>query len=774
MKYKAYLTRRYSVFFSLLISYVLILLIPVVFSGGVFFITSKTIEDEINSSNKAMLKQIQTSVDYTLQDVEKLGIDITFNPKIQKIALLKEEIQESDRYIIHEIHADFARAKMTNGYINDFFIFFKDIDCILSSNSFGESEIMYKILAHEDNIKYEDWHDMLTNTYARNYRSFVYGKGLEKDRAIAYMQPLSSLTTGLTRAVVVILIDEARINKMIENLYGVNQGDVLVLNKENEVLAANRSSNIYDLQLLESLKNKEGIYHEKQKGEDLTVSVITSEITGFKYVSVIPQSIYSEKSNHTKRLMTFSILLCMIVGCAAAYILTRKKNRPVDELVASLKHSDRQFKLSKDYNEYTFIGEELRNTIQEKTNVVKKYEQQMPIVRSDFLIKLLKGKIGYKTPVNDMLSSAGISFYSDYFAVVLLYIEDPGDLFPVNTREELADSLKTLNFVLMNVFGELIGRHHQSFMTEVDDMLGALINLRTDSIGEGNMVIGQACREAQKFLSENFHIRLSISISNIHQMLDGISEAYEEACEAMEYKIIMGTGKIVNYMEIETSHQSYFYPLETEDRLIKCIKAGDFEAASKILDEIFKNNFLKHKPSIQIAKCLMFDLISTVIKTIDEIGNMYRSPLWDKVKPVGKLLECETISEMKNLMECIFDQVCNQVKEELKGSDYKLSDRVKEHITSHYNDVNLSVSAIADQFEVTPNYLSRLFKEQTGDGLLDYINKVRMEKAKQFIKEEKLSISDIALKVGYSNRNTLMRVFKKYEGLTISQYKSVE
>lgn len=68
-------------------------------------------------------------------------------------------------------------------------------------------------------------------------------------------------------------------------------------------------------------------------------------------------------------------------------------------------------------------------------------------------------------------------------------------------------------------------------------------------------------------------------------------------------------------------------------------------------------------------------------------------------------------------------------------------------------------------------YLSSFFKEQTGENLSDYINRVRLSKAKLLLKGSNMTVNEAALKTGYNNCNTFIRVFKKYEGITPGKYK---
>nr|WP_246238994.1 helix-turn-helix transcriptional regulator [Paenibacillus anseongense] len=70
-------------------------------------------------------------------------------------------------------------------------------------------------------------------------------------------------------------------------------------------------------------------------------------------------------------------------------------------------------------------------------------------------------------------------------------------------------------------------------------------------------------------------------------------------------------------------------------------------------------------------------------------------------------------------------------------------------------------------------YLSKLFREQTGEGLLDYINKVRIVKAKELIENQNITLNEIASLVGFSDVNALIRIFKKYEGVTPGKYKEM-
>ncbi|MNC71576.1 Arabinose operon regulatory protein [compost metagenome] len=81
---------------------------------------------------------------------------------------------------------------------------------------------------------------------------------------------------------------------------------------------------------------------------------------------------------------------------------------------------------------------------------------------------------------------------------------------------------------------------------------------------------------------------------------------------------------------------------------------------------------------------------------------------------------------------------------------------------------------IGKQFDLKPSYLSQIFKNLTGEGLLDYIGKHRVEMAKLLLREQSMSITEISRLVGFTEAATFIRVFKKYEGITPGKYKDLE
>ena len=83
----------------------------------------------------------------------------------------------------------------------------------------------------------------------------------------------------------------------------------------------------------------------------------------------------------------------------------------------------------------------------------------------------------------------------------------------------------------------------------------------------------------------------------------------------------------------------------------------------------------------------------------------------------------------------------------------------------------ISLSVLAEQFHLNPQYISQLFKSEIGVNFLAYLTNIRMDKAKKLLLSTSLSIAEVAEQSGYGDYRVFTKVFKKAEGITPSQYR---
>lgn len=95
---------------------------------------------------------------------------------------------------------------------------------------------------------------------------------------------------------------------------------------------------------------------------------------------------------------------------------------------------------------------------------------------------------------------------------------------------------------------------------------------------------------------------------------------------------------------------------------------------------------------------------------------------------------------------------------------------VEKYIVENLKE-DIDMENTAKKFNISSSYFSRIFKDVLGYNFSDYINMIRIKKSKELLKEGILTIKEICYEVGYSDPNYFSKVFKKYEGVTPSEYK---
>ena len=122
-----------------------------------------------------------------------------------------------------------------------------------------------------------------------------------------------------------------------------------------------------------------------------------------------------------------------------------------------------------------------------------------------------------------------------------------------------------------------------------------------------------------------------------------------------------------------------------------------------------------------------------------------------------------------NLKISLFENRVSSASEPEKQEERTITGITK-YLQEHLAE-DLSLSVLAEEFHLNPQYISQLFKNEIGVNFLTYLTNIRMEKAKKLLLSTSLSVAEVAEKSGYGDYRVFSKVFKKSEGITPSQYR---
>ncbi|MDE6815905.1 MAG: AraC family transcriptional regulator, partial [Lachnospiraceae bacterium] len=119
----------------------------------------------------------------------------------------------------------------------------------------------------------------------------------------------------------------------------------------------------------------------------------------------------------------------------------------------------------------------------------------------------------------------------------------------------------------------------------------------------------------------------------------------------------------------------------------------------------------------------------------------------------------------------LYRSLCALVNEKKTKEAGKMMPAILAFLDANYGDPDLSLTMVADTFQISVPYLSSLFKASAGVNFSNYVEDVRIEKAKGLLKNTSLSVGEIAVATGYSSTNSFSRAFRRVTGDSASEYR---
>lgn len=98
-------------------------------------------------------------------------------------------------------------------------------------------------------------------------------------------------------------------------------------------------------------------------------------------------------------------------------------------------------------------------------------------------------------------------------------------------------------------------------------------------------------------------------------------------------------------------------------------------------------------------------------------------------------------------------------------------DQIRDYMEENYAQSSLSLSKVAEKYYLNSSYLSRTFRKKTGVPFVEYLNKIRIKHACDYLKSGNWKVYEIAEKVGIPNPDYFGRCFRKYMGISVNDYK---
>lgn len=294
------------------------------------------------------------------------------------------------------------------------------------------------------------------------------------------------------------------------------------------------------------------------------------------------------------------------------------------------------------------------------------------------------------------------------------------------------------------------------------------------NVSEIQQLSGTEWRKFQLAVYEQYHIRMRVAVSSVHDGLRGIYESYYECCDLMAY---------ANFAKLdfcqapqETASMPTF--LEDTNRLLKVVQHTVFRIFHEaytvaVAEEISRELLVDTYNSLRLVRNRCHIFFSLLILELQRNG-LDLTMATNNALDFNELLEYRSIDELNERINLVLSGIFERHSplRQTAGQTFCLMNVIN-FVHEHLFDSNLCVVGIASEMKMTQSNLSYHFKRETGKALSDYIGEKRTDYAMKLLRETDLTVDDIAMQCGYGSAMTMYRAIRKTTGLTPATYREM-
>ncbi|HHW49233.1 MAG TPA: response regulator [Clostridiaceae bacterium] len=384
--------------------------------------------------------------------------------------------------------------------------------------------------------------------------------------------------------------------------------------------------------------------------------------------------------------------------------------------------------------------EKYKNSLIERINSIK------PIIESDFVHAITSHK--QREELNKILEFMDLKVKSAFSFVV--HCE--------HTRLPLVERVKEQ---LEKIGIACIG----------DRLNGIIVFFILSSEELGTKKADEIRRLCCMILSETITGNYNIGFGNITADIDGLKESYNQALKTLSYAQAKGICSL-NYSEIDDENIQSEIDIDMfAKEMAVSIVNSDKQKLQNCIDN-FSNKLLLFYQTygISFVRENVYNLLMYIYREVsDKLGS---GTLQNEHGIVyERLIAINDMSLMRDFLNSHINKLVMDVNEFKNEQSNNLVSNVVNYIQENFSK-NITLAGVAEAFDISPFYLCKLIKKQTGKNFTDILTACRIEKAKEFLLNQNMSVKEVTFEVGFSSQNYFTKVFRKYCGLTPSEYKN--
>ncbi len=397
-----------------------------------------------------------------------------------------------------------------------------------------------------------------------------------------------------------------------------------------------------------------------------------------------------------------------------------------------------------------------------------KLKQGTLALRKHFIVEMINGHLSGEDSILKKVEQYDLYFTKKNYCVVLVGI----DQYHAITNHMSNQGKDLVKYGIENVCEEILTEHgHIAYPFHLDEGVGILINSDPIISAEYGLELSDLFKKIQHAIQTYMKFTITVGIGSMASLLSSLPQSYSTAKKALARKMIHGDNQV--YVFQTNGHEireKMILDLSAEQQLLAYFETNNITLALEFITMQYTVNFSPFSFDLDDVKQMNYQLLILIHKILRKMQLDPELIIGEEFFLYTQVNNLTSLNLIIAWFHGIIETCFTSIHDMSLKSTKKLMEKAREFIASNFH-TNLSLDLVADHLHISPEHLSREFKKEIGENFIDYLLKLRIAKAKEYLQQGSYKTYEVANLVGFHDEKYFSKVFKKNTGFTPSEFK---
>ena len=407
-----------------------------------------------------------------------------------------------------------------------------------------------------------------------------------------------------------------------------------------------------------------------------------------------------------------------------------------------------------------------RSRNMEITKLKRAFDASEAVLTESFLQRLVAGRVEDDDDLQK-IKVYKLDWLLEGCVCVAIQIDEKTE----DTKEDIHKLRKAIRDIIEGE--EFNAYKHISFIHYIGNVVVLFELDKNDQIAYGSPFY-QYIKELWETLKIKMGISITIGVGEKQEGISGIAKSYNQSVRALAGRIVYGKDSLISYddfnnlskqdsekIKIDLKEFPFYLENNLKDKAFMCI--DDYTKALKSM----------RTKSVQQIHIMVANIMAMALNVLDAKGKSFSDVFEDEQYVYDESAKLETIDEINLFLKDALGEIMNYLSSIKTKRVHKLIQEAQKVIDESIGDSTLTLKSLSSYLYVNDSYLSRTFKKELGESVIEYITRRRIEKSIEIFNTTDLKAYEVAERVGINDPHYFGVCFKKYTGKTIKEFKQL-